>query len=114
MSTVMVLDTGESTWELPAVDWAVPPSSHATVLYSFSWCPHADFGLLHGLDATQRGLAVQMPPTFNPKADVLAPKVKSQRPTGVPVSPGEMPSPPSIPRVVMVTDAWDPRDRAGN
>lgn len=57
---------------------------------------------------------MRTPPMFNPKADVPAPKVKSQRPAGVPDSPGEMPSLPGVPRVVMVTDAWDPRDLAGN
>lgn len=57
---------------------------------------------------------MRMSPIFNPKADVLVPKVKSQRPAGVPISPSEMPSPPGVPRVVMVTDAWDPRDPAGN
>ena len=110
----VVLDPGESTWELSAIAWAVSPSSSATILYSFSWCPHADLGLLRGPDAARRGLTTPVPPAFDPKADVPAPGLKSQRPAGVPVSPGEMPSPPGVPRVVMVTDAWDPRDPAGN
>lgn len=66
------------------------------------------------LPLTEGSHPVNTSPMSHPKAAVPAPKVKLQCPAEVPVPPSEMPSPPSVPRVVMVTDAWDPRDPAGN
>lgn len=66
MNTDVILGTGESTWEMPAIAWAVPPPSRATILYIFSWCPQ-DFGLLPDPHAARRGLIMRMPPMFDPR-----------------------------------------------